>query len=1062
MADRSLWFDAHLLGDRAGRQARAAGEALGEDVHAAILARGDALAAISAAVAQRYYLRAAPIHSSFGEAGFARWAAAGAALLEHEPPQREAALAYFSVAPKVAASVGADALVSWNQLGVQVADVSRKLGAAFFEGTAPVLDRVDAAKLALWAAQGLELSTIEGWRGEFRGRALFTSGAIALPELETADLPAYAGLAIALHPAAKESEVFAALPAGLHLLKGDDRRRFFTAVHRAANDDPRAAWAIYRELPGALRKLHVSTRSKVLYLLAAAAGYATAELREVIPVVAALIHDVPRVQRQAALDLGARVADAFARGSIAFLRSLPAAYEEAEPLGVDAWVARGLQIASTNPDAGTAFFLRESRTSLKVLHSSSTAAVLNDVQGMLRKYVHMLSGTAVSIRSASSAQLRPELEEFPLEEEIALPIKLDRFDTHEDNCRLYKLIAAQLAGRRLAGTYAGRRPAAEAKSLYDFLVDPEKPAVLEDLFLVAEGFRVASQLGRAYPGLANEQTELACHLLDRLDRDFAPPQSTALDMVLMWLLSQRRLDVLPPWLRTLAAVIGPCAAPLALETATADDSLTVAEQLTRELAARGEVRGDATPSELAFERLTGEAVYDMFVDDDGPTTGGEGPAVAAESEATDADAEQAPFDQKLALEDETDEASGGAPMSAEELQQLLESGADLRLKQASGEEMEGLGLYVSDLLGKVPREQLDEIQRILGDTRRTDKTAARRWLDRRADGASFYYDEWDYHIQDYRERWCRLLEVPVSGDSGEFFHKTLVDYSELIPEVRRQFQKIRPEMYRVVRGLENGEDFDLNAVVDARVDRRARQSPSSRLYVARQREERDVAALFLIDLSASTDEPFEAKPAKVAASENTLDAFRDTSLPAQKSQAPRRIIDVTKEALVIMAEALEEIGDAYAIYGFSGHGRKNVEFYMVKGFNEVLSGAVKGRIGALEPKRSTRMGAALRHATEKLAAVSARSRHIILLSDGFPQDFDYGQDRRSNVYGLRDTTVALREAEAAGIVPFCITVDKAGHDYLREMCDESRYLVIDDIASLPRELPKVYQRVVIT
>jgi nitric oxide reductase NorD protein len=176
----------------------------------------------------------------------------------------------------------------------------------------------------------------------------------------------------------------------------------------------------------------------------------------------------------------------------------------------------------------------------------------------------------------------------------------------------------------------------------------------------------------------------------------------------------------------------------------------------------------------------------------------------------------------------------------------------------------------------------------------------------------------------------------------------------------------------------------------------------------------------------------------------------------------RRIIDVTKEALVIMAEALEEIGDAYAIYGFSGHGRHNVEFYSVKHFNESLTTAVKGRIGAIEPKRSTRMGTALRHAVEKMSHSTARSRHIILLSDGFPQDFDYGQDRRSNVYGLRDTSIALRECEAAGITPFCITVDKAGHDYLRVMCDSSRYMVIDDIAELPRELPKIYQRIVVT
>jgi nitric oxide reductase NorD protein len=278
----------------------------------------------------------------------------------------------------------------------------------------------------------------------------------------------------------------------------------------------------------------------------------------------------------------------------------------------------------------------------------------------------------------------------------------------------------------------------------------------------------------------------------------------------------------------------------------------------------------------------------------------------------------------------------------------------------------------------------------------------------------------------------------------------------LIPEVRRQFQRIRPEMYRTVRGLEDGEDFDLNAVVSARVDRRARRAPSSKLYVARTREERDVATLFLIDMSASTDEPLQ----KAAAAPDTNDD--DAAFIRRPPATGRRIIDVTKEALVIMAEALEEIGDAYAIYGFSGHGRQNVEFYLVKAFNEALSSGVRGRIGALEPKRSTRMGTALRHSMEKMASITSRSRHIILLSDGFPQDFDYGQDRRSNVYGLRDTTVALREVEAAGITPFCITVDKAGHDYLREMCDGSRYMVIEDIAALPQELPKIYQRVVTT
>jgi nitric oxide reductase NorD protein len=106
------------------------------------------------------------------------------------------------------------------------------------------------------------------------------------------------------------------------------------------------------------------------------------------------------------------------------------------------------------------------------------------------------------------------------------------------------------------------------------------------------------------------------------------------------------------------------------------------------------------------------------------------------------------------------------------------------------------------------------------------------------------------------------------------------------------------------------------------------------------------------------------------------------------------------------------------------------------------------------------MGAALRHAVQKMVGLGSAAKYLFLLSDGFPQDFDYGEDRRSNTYGIRDTAMALREAEAAGILSFCITVDKAGHDYLREMCADSRYLVIEDVFSLPRVLPKVYQNVV--
>src|SRR5262249_7254294 len=160
-----------------------------------------------------------------------------------------------------------------------------------------------------------------------------------------------------------------------------------------------------------------------------------------------------------------------------------------------------------------------------------------------------------------------------------------------------------------------------------------------------------------------------------------------------------------------------------------------------------------------------------------------------------------------------------------------------------------------------------------------------------------------YSIGDYRAQWCRVHEVAVDGDDGAFFSGTLTRYAEVLPEVRRQFQRVKPEGYRTIHGLLDGEDFDLNATVMAMSDLRARRTASPKLYVARQREEREVATLFLLDMSASTDEETEPAPPPPGA-DSDPEAF--AVAPRTQKTRPRRIIDIQKEALVIMAQALEE------------------------------------------------------------------------------------------------------------------------------------------------------------
>ena len=159
-----------------------------------------------------------------------------------------------------------------------------------------------------------------------------------------------------------------------------------------------------------------------------------------------------------------------------------------------------------------------------------------------------------------------------------------------------------------------------------------------------------------------------------------------------------------------------------------------------------------------------------------------------------------------------------------------------------------------------------------------------------------------------------------------------------------------------------------------------------------------------------------------------------------------------------MARALEQLGDRYGIFGFSGYGRKRVEFLRIQSFDEPLGAPVWQRPGGLKPMKSTRMGPAGRPAPHMLDAEASSLKVMLLLSDGDPQDHDYGEDRTDREYGLRDTAQALREAEAGHIIPFNLTVDAAGHDYLRRMCPPHGYLVLRSVEDLPVELPKVYLR----
>ena len=279
--------------------------------------------------------------------------------------------------------------------------------------------------------------------------------------------------------------------------------------------------------------------------------------------------------------------------------------------------------------------------------------------------------------------------------------------------------------------------------------------------------------------------------------------------------------------------------------------------------------------------------------------------------------------------------------------------------------------------------------------------------------------------------------------------------------MRRQFQHIKPESTQRVRKVSDGEEIDLDRAIEARIDIRAGLAPSERVYMRRDRARREVAAAFLVDLSASVREPVpdsDGEPDKTQIADvddRPFWAVRPSLV--ERDDQRRRVIDIQKEALALMVQALEALGDEYGIYGFSGESRQSVEFYVAKELGDRLSARVWNAIAAMHSHRYTRMGTAIRHTIRKLERQSARRKVMLLISDGYPQDIDYGPNRDDREYGIHDTAQALREAELAHIQTFCVTIDRAGHDYLREMCPEGRYLIIDEVESLPVELGKVYR-----
>ncbi len=635
----------------------------------------------------------------------------------------------------------------------------------------------------------------------------------------------------------------------------------------------------------------------------------------------------------------------------------------------------------------------------------------DEVRGRLLPYVRGLAGRDLDLAPAPSACTDGETIFLPRE------ISLARGGT--GNFLLYKLTASfqwaflALGSFTPAGSLLPEDSGEEGTELplAQYLRSLAHPELAADLYLQLETIRARAFLARELPGLMREAAPLLPSppvrpgTGDRAGRLLADLQRCCL---------QGDVDVVSPaaWSRRLRRLMAP--------DATAAHSLGLCRDLHTLLHRDA---GDYRPAVPLFFQGTfrldlvqaarnrrRQALEERFVD----TLA----TVLLNLPREDSGKEEEPArKQEAAGPPHPDVAlvleGGGRPEEVEQTMFLRVGNEQV----AMDEELEQLAREVIDEFGFLPPRFISSAAGRAGQAVAAGETAVPP--EAAEAQAPVTYDEWDHRRNGFRKNWCIMTEKEIPVTRSTFIAATLTRYRGQIVRLRNQFEMMRTTE-RFLRRQRDGDDIDFDALVESLADSRAGLPPSDRLFVRLARDERDIAVLFLVDMSNSTQ------------------GWVGTAI---------------KEALVLICEAMEKVGDRYGIYGFSGMRRLRCETFHIKHLEEPYGETVRQRIGSIAPQEYTRMAPAIRHMTARFAEVDARIRLLIILSDGKPEDYD---DYKGE-YAIEDTRHALLEARSAGIHPFCITIDHHAHEYMAHMYGAANSIFLDDVRKLPARMPEIYR-----
>ncbi len=702
-----------------------------------------------------------------------------------------------------------------------------------------------------------------------------------------------------------------------------------------------------------------------------------------------------------------------------FLRLAPGALQSLSIVQLPEWVGITLDMYENDGLRSAQRFMQNDLTEYLSRLKGMGGLRLEKIEKKLLPYIRGIARDTLQITAAR--------ETYTDTDTIFIPAELSVFRGEEENFLLYKLILAYQWGYIRCGTFLGKAPAGlpaysnEENTLWlrNFLNDFPEPSLARDLYHLLEAIRVKHFLTRELPGLMRAAASLP---LPDNSGTMATSQPHAFLHQLRQCITGSGTDlekVLSPHLNRDET------AKYLQGKATADDSARNTAILYERLHNQHE---EYTPlSPLLFQgRMKLQAVARARCER----------KAKMEEQLTDMMASyllNISREKRDALLRDEKEKNDGSALAESDISLIMDSEfintADREKDAPLLVTINNESLELPEELDAFSREFMDEfgdlparfISSAAGKAGRGGFSGETEDGDNKEKSLTdtLVFDEWDYRRQGYRKNWCSLHMKELTPIHTSFIRNTLEKYHGLSIRLRHQFEMMRNQE-RYVKRQREGDDIDFDAVVESLSDTRAGLPPSDRLFIRLKRDERDIAVIFLVDMSNSTA------------------GWVNTAL---------------KESLVLMTEALEVLGDRYGIYGFSGMRRSRCELFHVKHIGEPYGEEVKERIAAIAPSEYTRMGPPLRHATETLQKIDAKVRLIITLTDGKPEDYD---DYKGQ-YAIEDTRHALLEAKTAGIHPFCITIDHKAQEYMQHMYGPANYIFVDNIRKLPLRMPEIYR-----